>query len=59
MFPTLSKLTASLVLLASATVALASLLAACSEDDTTTPVYFIGVTDASPPRLGPEDAGAE
>ena len=59
MSSTLSKLAASLVLSACLTAALASLLAACQSDDTTTPTYFIGLTDASPPRLGPDDAGTQ
>ena len=57
---TSSKLAASLGLLAALTLAFVSLLAACSEDDTTTSTYFIGTNDASPPRLGsPDDAGPE
>jgi hypothetical protein len=48
-----------LVLLAALTAAFVSLLAACSNDEPPTPNFFIGVTDASPPRLGPEDAGTQ
>jgi hypothetical protein len=59
MSPTVSKLLASLGLLVVSTAAIASLLAACNADDTTTPTFFIGAVDASPPRLGPDDAGAQ
>jgi hypothetical protein len=53
----LSKL-ALVVFLPLALAALAALVAACSGDDTT-PTYYLGATDASPPRLGPpDDAGA-
>jgi hypothetical protein len=57
---TRSKLAASLGLLALLTLAFVSLLAACNDDDTTTPTYYLGTTDASPPRLGsPDDAGTQ
>jgi hypothetical protein len=53
------KLTASLLGVLLAVTAALALSSACNADDTTTPTYFIGATDASPPRLGPEDAGPE
>jgi hypothetical protein len=51
------KLTASLLGLLLALTAALALSSACNADDTTTPTYFIGATDASPPRLGSDDAG--
>ncbi len=54
------KLIASLLGLFLALAAALALSSACNADDTTTPTYFIGATDASPPRLGPpDDAGTQ
>jgi hypothetical protein len=59
--PTSAKHAASLLtLLVPLAVALASLFASCGGDDNTVPTYFLGATDASPPRLGPPaDAGTQ
>ena len=59
MSPPRPKLTASLLVLPFALAVALALSAACNDDEPPTPTYFIGANDASPPRLGPDDAGTQ